>query len=87
VRNDSFMQLSRAWLLADIGKLSEAKKHYRKVKERFFKENSYLEETFRKNFSHRQDLLEPYFSFIESWTGETRLFGDSSWEAFIYAYD
>ncbi|MEP1447179.1 MAG: class I SAM-dependent methyltransferase [Paraglaciecola sp.] len=82
-----FMQLSRAWLLADIGKLSEAKKHYRKVKEHFFKENSYSEENLRKDFSHRHNLLESYFLFMESWTSAPSLFGDSSWEAFIYAND
>jgi hypothetical protein len=80
-----FMKLSRAWLLADLGFLDEAKKYYNNVREEFFSQNDYSLERVELNFTHRHGLLEEYFKFMDSWNDSNCLQSEpSSWEAFIY---
>lgn len=83
-----FMKLSRSWLLADLGRLEEAKEHYKKTRGEFFSKNTYSVDIFKKDFEHRHNLLESYFTFMESWGDKPYIQGGkSSWESFIYKDD
>ena len=83
-----FMKLSRSWLLADLGRLEEAKEHYKKTRDEFFSKNTYSVDIFKKDFEHRHNLLESYFTFMESRGDKPYIQGGkSSWESFIYKDD